>query len=222
MALPDNIHVFPFEWEFRGQTMLLYPVGIELDDGLLLIDTGLPHTVEEILTQVEAAGFSMSDITMVLITHQDVDHAGGLAHLCSRADPVVLASAQAADVIEGRTMPRVGESGRYPPARVDIEVPSDVVVNTRAGPVRVIKTPGHTPDHISLYLPEEQLLIAGDALTLHGDILNAPDASVSMDPDLARDSIGRLATLAIDQVLCYHGGLTDQGTARLAKIADTG
>lgn len=220
MSLPDPVHVLPFEAAFGERTMRLHPAAIETDSGLLLLDTGMPHKVDDILAELDEAGFSAGDISMVLLTHQDGDHAGGLFRILEDTNPTVLAHEIAAPVVDGREEPRV-ETGdeRYPPARVDVELVDGVTFNTDAGPARVIETPGHTPGHVSLYLPDEKLLIAGDALGLYGDTLDAPEDEVTLDPEQAIASIDRLADLEIEQVLCYHGGLTDDGSERLAEIA---
>lgn len=220
MSLPDTVHVLPFEAPFGEQTMVLHPNLIELDDGLLLVDTGFPHEIDNILAQMEDDGYDPADIRMVFLTHQDGDHAGGLARLLEQVDATVLTHRLGAPVVAGRAEPRVvpGDE-RYPPARVDVELNGGETINTAAGPVEVIPTPGHTLDHMSLYIPDERLLISGDALGLYGDRLDAPEEAVTEDTDLARESIGRLANRNIEQVLCYHGGLTEQGSERLAEIA---
>jgi glyoxylase-like metal-dependent hydrolase (beta-lactamase superfamily II) len=73
---------------------------IESSDGLVLVDTGFgtddarnpaqlgqpfravlrprPQIAEAALTQVERLGFAASDVLHVVVTHLDVDHAGGL------------------------------------------------------------------------------------------------------------------------------------------------
>lgn len=220
MSLPDTVHVLPFEAPFGERTMVLHPNLIELDDGLLLVDTGFPHNIDDILEQMEADGFDPADIRMVYLTHQDGDHAGGLSRLLEQVDATVLTHRLGAPVVDGRADPRVvpGDE-RYPPARVDVELTGGEVINTAAGPVEVIPTPGHTLDHTSLYLPDEKLLIAGDALGLYDGHLDAPEEAVTEDTDLARESIATLATRDIEQILCYHGGLTQDGSDRLAEIA---
>jgi glyoxylase-like metal-dependent hydrolase (beta-lactamase superfamily II) len=219
MSLPENVYTFPFDAQFGERTMTLHPSAIETESGLLLLDTGLPHKVENVIGQMDDAGYGLDDIGMVLLTHQDGDHAGGLATILDRANPTVLAHEIAAPVIDGREQPRAGPDGeRYPPARVDVELGGESTINTRVGPAKIIETPGHTPCHVSVYLPDEKLLLAGDALGLYGDTLDAPEPEVTMDTEQALESVGKLADLDIDHILCYHGGYTDEGTERLEEI----
>lgn len=220
MALPEHVHTFPFEAEIVGQTMTLHPSAVETERGLLLFDAGLPHKVDEVTDGIEGAGFSVEDVDMVLATHQDADHAGGIAQMVERSGATVLAHETAAPVVDGRERPRsAADEGRYPPTRVDVEFGETLRFDTRAGPAEVIETPGHTPGHVSVYFPDKRFLIAGDSLGVYPDVgLAAPEDDVTMDPDRALKSIERLADREIDGILCYHGGLTDDGTERLREI----
>jgi glyoxylase-like metal-dependent hydrolase (beta-lactamase superfamily II) len=82
----------------------------------------------------------------------------------------------------------------------------------------VIHTPGHTPGHISLFIPAERLLISGDALrTENGDVVG-PHPPATPDMPLAIASLKKLLDYPIDRVLSYHGGLSKPGA--LAKIRE--
>ena len=78
----------------------------------------------------------------------------------------------------------------------------------------VVRTPGHTPGHLSLWQPEERLLVVGDALSDY-DVgwvncaLDGPDAATT-----ALASLQRLANLAPRVVLPSHGPIpADPGAA---------
>ena len=157
----------------------------------------------------------------VLVTHQDGDHAGGLSAVVERSGATVVAHERDAPAIDGREDPG-GPPGRerYPPARVDLELGGAATLHTRAGSARVVPTPGHTTGHVSVHLPEERFLIAADALTVDEDGLAGPRPDMTADVDRALSSVARLADLDIDRTLCYHGGLADEGTDRIAAIGD--
>lgn len=75
----------------------------------------------------------------------------------------------------------------------------------------VISTPGHTPGHISLYLRREKTLIAGDALTAEdGRLMGPPPPPHTLDTTTAWQSVGRLAELDVERIVCYHGGIVDE------------
>lgn len=218
-TLPDHVHDLALEVTGERE-MTLHASAIETDGGLLLVDTGLPES-DELTASLDAAGFTLDDISTVFLTHQDADHAGGLAELLDETDATVLAHERAAPIVDGRELPRsaADDDERYPPARVDVEVDT-ATLNTRAGPVEVIPTPGHTPGHVSLYFPEERFLVAADALTADEDGLQGPRSDVSEDMNEALSSAERLAALDIERVLCYHGGFVAAGDNRIAEIAN--
>ena len=74
-----------------------------------------------------------------------------------------------------------------------MEVVDGVCFRTAVGKVQIVATPGHTPGHVSLYVPDERLLIAGDALTAD-DEFGGPNEAFTPDMAAAVDSIGRLAS----------------------------
>jgi glyoxylase-like metal-dependent hydrolase (beta-lactamase superfamily II) len=221
MDLPDRTYVFPLDVEFEDREMTLHPSAIETDAGLLLLDVGFSGTVDQLEAHLDDAGFGFDDVATVLITHQDGDHAGGLAAILDRTDATVLAPAGEAAVVDGREDPRgPSDRERYPPARVDVELSGTVTFTTHAGPAKVVETPGHTPGHVSVYLPEARFLVAADALTVDEDGLAGPRPDVSEDTDQALASVWRLSELEIDRTLCYHGGYVEAGSDRIAEIGD--
>ncbi|WP_049898319.1 MBL fold metallo-hydrolase [Halococcus agarilyticus] len=221
MDLPDHVHALSLDVAFEGREITLHPSAIETERGLLLLDTGLPSTIDQLADRLDAAGFALDDVVTVLVTHQDGDHAGGLSAVVERSGATVVAHEHDAPAIDGREDPG-GPPGRerYPPARVDLELGGAATFHTRAGPARVVPTPGHTTGHVSVFLPEERLLIAADALTVDEDGLAGPRPDVTRDVDRALSSVARLADLDIDRTLCYHGGFVKEGTDRIAAIAD--
>jgi glyoxylase-like metal-dependent hydrolase (beta-lactamase superfamily II) len=216
--LPDGVHVLPLTMTFEGQDVVLNPSAIETERGLLLVDTGTPDTVEQLEARLEEVGYALSDVASVLVTHQDGDHAGGLATVVQRANPFVVAHERAGPVVDGRDSTRGPGDDRYPPARVDLELGGTATFSTRAGPARVVPTPGHTPGHVSMYLPEERLLLAADALTADEDGLQGPRPDMSRHMGEALRSVARLAELDVERTLCYHGGFVDEGSDRIAEI----
>ena len=95
------------------------------------------------------------------------------------------------------------------PVRVDEHVEDGDRLDL-AGGTRVIFTPGHTPGHLSLYLEQPKVLVAGDALTAEGGHLNGPNPPLTLDVREAARSVRRLADLEIDTIVCYHGGVVGE------------
>jgi len=220
MDLPERVHHLPFELEYDGRETTFNPCAVETERGLLLFDAGPLGSLDALGAGLADAGFDLGDVTTVLLTHQDADHAGGLAALQERTDATTVTSERTAAVIAGREPPRGSDpdEDRYPPARVDLELESGGTFHTLAGPARVVPTPGHTPGHLSVFFPEAGFLVAADALTADDEGLQGPSPEMSEDMDVALESAGRLAELDVERTLCYHGGFVDAGSDRIAEV----
>lgn len=220
MRLSDAVHVLPLTVESGGREVTVHPVAVETERGPLLVDAGPAAAVDQLADRLAEAGLALADVTTVLVTHQDWDHAGGLAALQEAADAHVLAHELEAPAVDGRETPRGAGGDRYPPARVDVAFDGELMLATDAGPARVLHTPGHTPGHVSVYLPAERLLLAVDALTADESGLQGPNEGFTEDVPTALDSAGRLSTLDVTRTVCYHGGVVDAGSDRIAAIAE--
>ena len=219
MEIIDGVYVFPQTVELGGVEQTFHPSAVETATGLVLVDVGFPGQSEQVETNLADAGFDWSDVSAVVLTHQDGDHAGGLADVLARVDATVYAHKACAPSVDGREQPiKSGDSERYPPARVDVELVDGVRFNTAAGPMDVVFTPGHAPGHISLHLPEAGILLAGDALTADEDGLQGPNDQHTLDMDTALDSAQRLSTRSFDRTLCHHGGVVDAGAERVESL----
>ncbi|WP_254764654.1 MBL fold metallo-hydrolase [Natrinema marinum] len=225
MTETAGIHALPVTVEYGGRAITITPAVVETDRGLVLIDAGPEGTVGSLETHLTSLGYELTDIWLVVLTHHDGDHVGGLAELLERVDAVVATHREEAPYVSGERDPIKGDGDRYPPVGVDLELVDGVRIPTLGGPMEVVATPGHAPGHVSLYFPEGNLLIAGDALVADvgegtdGDgPLDGPKPHFTPDMDRATESVGSLAALEVDHTLCYHGGYVDQGSERIREI----
>ncbi|WP_020221186.1 MBL fold metallo-hydrolase, partial [Halarchaeum acidiphilum] len=158
MALADGVFDLPVTLETENGERAFHPSAVALPDGgVLLVDTGFAHTLDQLDDGLAEHGYALDDVRYVLLTHQDGDHAAGLAPLRERLDHPVTAFAHRDDapVVEGLEDPLKGDpADRYDPAPVDVQVVDGVEIRTAAGPLQVVATPGHTPGHVSGYLPD--------------------------------------------------------------------
>lgn len=221
MELSAGVHTFPQTIERGDSKTTVYPAAVETPKGVLLIDTGFPGLTGQVESNLSDAGFDWDDVTGVVLTHQDGDHAGSLSSVVDRTDATVYAHERCAPYVDGREEPiKSPEGERYPPTGVDVELVDGVTFRTAAGPMEAVFTPGHAPGHVSLYFPEERLLLAADALTADEDGLQGPNEQYTLDIDEALDSLRTLAERDIDSTLCYHGGFVEEGTDRIAELAE--
>jgi glyoxylase-like metal-dependent hydrolase (beta-lactamase superfamily II) len=221
MSLPSTVHVFPQTVEPDDHPeVTINPGAVETERGLLLVDSGFPGEIDQVAANLADAGFELDDVWAVVLTHQDVDHAGGLADIVERADPVVFAHPTCAPYVDGREHPvKLGDDDpRYPAASVDVEITEGSQIHTDAGPLEAIHTPGHAPGHISLHLPEEGVLFSGDALHAPEGDLDGP--RFPMDDEAAWASMERLADREFEETITQHGGHVEQGTEAVRVALD--
>lgn len=235
MVFAQGVEILELKVGFMGREVTVHPVLLVDPDGATLVDTGFPGQFEDLKTAVEQAVGSMGAICRILLTHQDIDHIGNAAAVKEAAGGAdVLAHPEDVPYIEGRkrlikadpermrvtlasASPEVQKQAEtvfrsLPSVQVDRTVADGDVLPVHGG-LRVIHTPGHTPGHVSLYLPGERLLIAGDALIVEGEKVMGPNPANTLDVDMAWRSVGRLAAQAPDAVVAYHGGLCTSRTA---------
>jgi len=220
---PEGVHTFTFEFEFGGRALTIHPTAVETDHGLVLLDVGLPGAPAQLREALADAGRSLDDVSMVLLTHHDGDHAAGLAELEDETPLIVAAHEDEAPYVDGRRHPVKADpdADRYPPVTVDLELTGGETFHTAAGPMWIVETPGHSPGHVALYFPDQRFLVAGDSLTNDNegaDRFGGPKPHFTPEMDVAIESVGRLAELDVETTHCYHGGTADAGTERIAAI----
>jgi glyoxylase-like metal-dependent hydrolase (beta-lactamase superfamily II) len=59
---------------------------VETEDGLLLVDTGIPGSAKRICRFIEAMARHPSELRDIVLTHFDIDHVGSTAARLVRAD----------------------------------------------------------------------------------------------------------------------------------------
>ncbi len=147
-----------------------------IDDaaGVTVIDAGLPGTAKRILWLLRDIGRAPRDVARILVTHADVDHVGDLRRLADATGARVYAGRESVPFLESRkSPPHIAFPTSVPVALINFffrraAAATDVVRDGEsldiAGGIRVLSTPGHTPDHVAYYWAMGNVLFAGDAL----------------------------------------------------------
>ena len=183
-----------------------------------MIDTGYPGQFEAIRKTIEK--LSNGKLTKIIITHHDYDHLGSLSEIMcgSNYKIEVYAHELTKPFIQGEK-PLIKTGITVPKTGVDHTI-SDGQVLPFCGGISVIFTPGHTPDHISLYHHSTKTLITGDALTCYDGQLQYPNEKFTLNMDEAIGSIRKFLDFDIDQAICFHGGVSSEKVKeRLSTLA---
>ena len=137
------------------------------DDGLTVIDTNLGNTAAKIIAAAQEIGQPIKRITL---THAHGDHVASLDALYKQlpnADSIEIAfgGRTAAFLAGDKSLkpdePQAKLRGDFEPCRT---APTRLLnEGDMVGSLRVVASPGHTPDHIAFYDERDGTLIAGDA-----------------------------------------------------------
>jgi glyoxylase-like metal-dependent hydrolase (beta-lactamase superfamily II) len=213
-----------------------------IEDGnqMTLVDGGVPGFRAQLDEYLRSRGRTVKDIEAVVLTHAHADHVGIVEGVRTDAPAPVYAHEKDADMARtGKAHKRDGSLIpylRHPAAMklmgsaarggglktTKVQVVTTFTSETTdldvPGKPRVIPTPGHSPGHVSLHLPDRGVLIAGDALCTYNVLTGATGPQV-LPRAFAFDSLQMLASLdALERIdagimLFGHGDPWTQGPA---------
>jgi glyoxylase-like metal-dependent hydrolase (beta-lactamase superfamily II) len=207
------------EMNVNGTPFVVYASVIWDENEVILVDTGIPGQLELIRNTMEMESLPYDKLTKIVITHQDRDHIGSLPELVNAfaGQVEVFAHEVAVPYLMGE-IPLIKSGAIAPAVKVDRTL-QDGDVLPYGGGTRILFTPGHTPDHISLYHEPTKTLISGDALTSQDGLLLSPAREFTPDWNSAIASVSKLQELDIETVITYHGGIcTERIQERLVEI----
>lgn len=178
------------------------------DELPILIDTGFGSDVHDTVQLIEEVGVSPKELHLVVNTHYHSDHVGGNFHLQKNYGVTIAAHKWEAELINACDPEACSAEWLDQPVepyRVDRKLSDNEEIHTGSRTLQVLHTPGHTLGHISLYEPEEELLICGD-LFHRNDIgwLNIFREGVS-SIQRSIESLDRLSKLRIERAYSGHG-----------------
>ncbi len=139
-------------------------------------------------------------LTHILVTHKHLDHIEGIP---------ALKAAYSCEVV-GPATSRL-ETGMY-----DRTVGDGDTFTWAGAEIRVIATPGHTLDHVSYYLPEEELVFVGDTIFSLGC-----GRVIEGTHEMMWNSIQRLRDLP-DETTLYCGHEYTLANGKFAVTVDPG
>jgi hydroxyacylglutathione hydrolase len=182
---------------------------VAIDDGLLLVDTGMPGNAKRIVAFIESIGCHAADLRYIVLTHCDIDHIGSVARLKELTGAKVAIHELDGPVLAGQQRSQKGGPlaavfGRL--FRIRHVVPDlllkdgDVV-----GGLTVIHVPGHTAGSIVL-VREDGVVFSGDALLSDNDgQVRPPRPRLALDRVQAQTSAERIEALPTKLLCTGHG-----------------
>lgn len=104
-------------------------------------------------------------VKAIVITHAHIDHVGGAAKLRAASGAPVYMNQGDQDLLRMLDV-QAAWLGVATPARTEIDqdAPEGAVLQLGPAAFHVLHTPGHTQGSISLWIPQQEKLVAGDTL----------------------------------------------------------
>ncbi|MGE7873166.1 MBL fold metallo-hydrolase [Bacillus paramycoides] len=218
----------PIEFEFNGRKQCIYPSLIISNNELTLVDTGYTNFSPLIEDAILKHGYEMKNLKNIIITHYDDDHIGSLYDFKVKYPQInIIASEIESNYISGdiksERLVQAEEMLEFMPNEekefgewfiqqlknirhisVDKKVyDSQMILNNEC---QIVATPGHTSGHISLYFPNLDCVITGDAAVQENRELVIANPNFCLDIEKAEQSLKKIKDLKAESYYCYHGG----------------
>jgi glyoxylase-like metal-dependent hydrolase (beta-lactamase superfamily II) len=200
------------------------------DDGLTVVDAGLPKQLGQLDELLSSLGATTDDVRAVLLTHADLDHIGVAEKLRVEGDATVYVHPVEKKAATGEPRPippqfaaniwrswlrdttaaYLRDGALKPTFLGAVEPLHDGQQLDVPGRPTVIHSPGHTPGSSAFHLPDRDILFAGDALVTVSPVTGDRGPQLmpgfdNADPAAALDSLDGLAQTGAGIVLPGHG-----------------
>lgn len=204
---------------------------IETDSGTLeLIDAGMPGSSKKIIEYIKTIGKDPKSLSLIVLTHSDIDHSGSAAELkeavpnakiaIHEGDAPRLAGQKKLKEVKGAAGIAMGIMGsfiKFHPVNPDVVLKDGDIV----GDLKTIWTPGHTEGSACFLDERNRALFVGDTLrTSSNDKIEFAPASMSVDVQQVKESVrNKLAGLDFDLLLPGHGPpILSEGSKQLGLL----
>ncbi|MGD9901890.1 MAG: MBL fold metallo-hydrolase [Vicinamibacterales bacterium] len=167
----------------------------------LLVDAGVGHVAHlDAIADRAAAGPAL-----VVVTHIHPDHAAGATAISARWPASRFAK-----------WPWVEHDGRIGVAWEPLAAGQRI--DSAEGPLEVVHTPGHSPDHVALWHAASRTVFTGDLLVQGSTVVIPASHGGSLTDYLA--SLARVAALEPARALPAHGPIIDDPLALIARYVE--
>ena len=183
----------------------------------VLVDTGFGSDLPTTEKLLREASVPPEDLCLIVNTHYHSDHVGGNSGLQHRYGIPIATYRWDANLVNRRDREVCSAEWLDQPVEpyeVTHPLSDGEEVNTGDTILQALHTPGHTLGHVSLYVPDQQILILGDAV--HGDDVAwiNPFREGIGALQRALESLDMLANLPVRRAYSGHGAaIEDLGAA---------
>jgi glyoxylase-like metal-dependent hydrolase (beta-lactamase superfamily II) len=246
IEIAPGLYQLTIPMPFRLNHVHLYLV--EADEGFILIDTGVntSEAFAALKRKLGDLGLDFEALTHIIITHFHSDHCGQVAHIRELGQAQVVMGNTERTTQEGVQVNAPDEReeqflrhGLPPeqatqyaevlpylksltmPFEVDRRIDHGQTVLAKQRQLEAFVTPGHTPGHVCLFLPDERIMFSGD------HILQKITPNISYHgysgPDPLGDYLNSLRStlhLGADLLLPSHGPLVEDPAARIHELLE--
>ena len=241
MKIADGIEMLELEMNMMGRESTIYPTLIWDEDTVILVDAGLSVSLSGIKNAMQDAGVPFEKLNKIIITHQDIDHIGGIKNILSELPDVeVLAHEDEKPYIQGgekfvrlnssfmdrinnfpeEAQEKILDMFKNAPVEVDKTLKDGQELHDCGG-IIIIHTPGHTPGHICLYHKASKTMIVGDAMNVIDGQLAGPNKQLMNEEEAEKavNSLKKFEKYDIENIITYHGGLfNDNPNQRIKEL----
>ena len=195
---------------------------VKTEAGYILVDAGMPNAVKKIDQALRTHGVDADEVSLIILTHGHLDHAGAAAQLkaitggkilCHRSFAEDLSNGKFEDATPQNLLGRMlnlmtGLFGSgIDPATADILVDDEYDLNEFGISGKIIHTPGHSPSSISIILDHGEVLV--------GDLIREEQPGkigfgmFYEDRDTALESVKKIATFNPRIIYLSHSKAID-------------
>jgi glyoxylase-like metal-dependent hydrolase (beta-lactamase superfamily II) len=226
---PVSSNVYVIDAPFLGEQGVLGTYVVK-GEFYMIVDPGPTVSIPYIIQELDELGVKTESLKYVASTHIHLDHAGGSWKLLDvypkarllvhprgskhMVDPTKLEAA--ARSLFGDRVSSYGEVRGVSAERV-VESREGEELDLGGVTVRVIWTPGHASHHQSFFVPEDGVIIVGDAGGFHfpGTGAIMPTTPPPFNPRLAVESLEKLIALKPEFVCYGHFGASGNAVEKL-------
>ena len=223
--------VITLDLNFQGKTQTIASYLIRHSSGVVLIESGPGSSIAGLRTGLAANGFTVFDVTHVLLTHIHLDHAGAAGWLARQGAQIYVHPVGAPHMLNPEKL--LASASRIYGDQMEklwgefLPVPKDRLVVARDGEEIVIGnlhfvpigTPGHA-EHHNIYLFED-ICFTGDVggVRIPGyQYLRVPMPPPELHFGKWRESIARMKKEKFAHIAPTHFGIFDDPAWQLQEV----